>query len=300
MSDSEEYVVLEHRVKKSSLMNSNLYSSMLSSITTPLAKTPLSSLSAQEQQQQQLEQRLPAPDCLDDEVILDYLNTVDEERRVKHISKTLKACSLLDDEDYLTYCTDRFLKFYDDCKHILAELNPILLEKVYLRMPKDLLPDDLQESNKFLTGWINKYHSSVNDDCIDSPIFSVDKYTSDFVYHYSLETQDKPCNKYIKVSCVVESMSGGAGGKYRELVWNSETCVRVHESCYEIDSQERVLLTRESKWDDNGHLLSTQHLYKNSCAGVVDENSSATTIIRVIVTITLVIFVTTILAIAII
>jgi len=118
---------------------------------------------------------------------------------------------------------------------------------------------------------MDQYRKS-SDEYIDTPTFNIDNHTYEFAYNYSLETQDEPDSKYIEVGCVVEGMNRATGAKYRELMWNSETCVRVRESCYDIDSQERKLLTCESKWDDNGQLLSIQHFDRDFCAITVDDD----------------------------
>jgi len=272
--DDEEYVVLG-RLKRSALLGSNLYSSLLASIaisltsvsslssTSPMLPTPPMSLTSPilplslslSCRQQQQEQLLPVPDCLDDEVIVDYISCVDKELRVKYISKTLKACSLIDDKQYLNHCTKRFLTYYDDCKHVLLELNPYLLEQVYLRMPKDLVPEHLQDSNAFLAKWIGTYHGG-NSNYFYTVSFDV----ADYTYKYSLAERSggaKTAN-YIEVSCEIGSNEGGAGAVYRELKWNGKTAIRLHELAYKVNSHQRRVLTCERWWDDNGQLLSVK------------------------------------------
>ena len=152
---SNDYVRLEtgQMVKKRLLTKSGLYSSMLASYGGDQGLTL-----DNERMMTGEALQLPVPSSISDEVIDDYVNFIDKDKDVPHIKACLKACSLIDDPDYLEFCVKRFLSKYSKCKDVLNEINGPHLEDICLLMPKDLWPEYVHNSDALLAKWLYKYY----------------------------------------------------------------------------------------------------------------------------------------------
>jgi len=152
---------------------------------------------------------LPWPDSLPVTTMEDYLLFLNR-HDVDNIKTCLKACSLLGDPVYLQHCVNRFLLNYDNCKDVLEELSPCLLEQVYKLMPKDLLPETLQDSDDYMKSWIWPHYIRLLDNKGKDVELSyrVNNYTYD--YKCSLSEDGNIC-----MFCKVDKH----GIKYRFVKW---------------------------------------------------------------------------------
>jgi len=188
-------------IKKSLLRNSQLYSSLLDSYDN-CGNHGSDQQRRQQQHHYQREEQLlmPVPDSISSDVIDDYIGFLDTERLVATIKKSLKACSLLDDQLYLKFCVKRLLSNFSKCKDVLDEISDVHLEDICMLIPKDLWPERFQNSDKLLSRWLHKYHYDVvkrQDERSSHGEDYIQFIVNDHVYTYSfLNSQRDPGSDY--------------------------------------------------------------------------------------------------------
>jgi len=240
-SSSDDYVIMGNnvRVKKQRLMKSGLYSALLSSVNT------------------NNETSIPLPPNVSDAVSQDYLKFINSEQTVIEIMDCIKACSIIDDKEYLEHCVRRMLCYYSLCCHQLSGLNPYLLEQVYLLIPKDLWPEDLQNSDEMLAKLISaKYDPEENNEfCID-----ISYIVDDNTYRYELVI-DKDNKDLLIMDCILSFKKGYKQGlSYKNIVWNLKINRRVQEDWYEVQHDGKYVIRCKKTWHDNGILSSSTDL----------------------------------------
>lgn len=140
-------VVGNHHIKQRNLLQSNFFSSLLSSL--PLIDND----DDDGDDGNQVTMSIPLPTGIPGNILTDYL-VFAARNDIDSIKASLKMSSLIDDPAYLQHCVSRLLLNYDSCKEVLAELNPYLLEQVQLLLPKDLLPDSFQDCEVDIKRWL--------------------------------------------------------------------------------------------------------------------------------------------------
>jgi hypothetical protein len=174
MEADNDYVSLTtgQTVRKALLAGSNLFWSMLEAFSSDSdwafqshndeqRKKGKQQMQRQRQKKKQNEiVQIPIPAAISG-VMDDYVNFIDKDRLIPNIKAALKACSLIDDQNYLEFCVKRFLGNYSRCKDVLNGISEYHLEDIYLLMPKDLWPEQLQNSDRMLSRWLYKYYFSL-------------------------------------------------------------------------------------------------------------------------------------------
>lgn len=248
MADSDVYVNFPtgHRVKRSQLQKSQFFDSILACC--------------------QQTTNLPLPEGLEREAAISYLDyCVAQQSDYQNMLTCLISCSLLDDDGYLQYCVKRFLLNYSNYKPMLSQLHPLLLEQVYLLMPKDLLPAELQASDIFIYKWLNQHFlldcesfTAVNndgnnnnnnsnnnrkqtihlqvDDCIYSYSatrhFPIDASNVSQIFDISYEINTPGLKT--TVSTITDANKGYHTDTFTELRWDNAARRRLKEECFDV------------------------------------------------------------------
>jgi len=279
--DSDVYVVFPtgHQVKRLQLQKSQFFDCILSCVqATEMLTASNLDVSDNKADSHSIKNiiSLPLPDGIERGAAVSYLDyCVSRQHDYQHMLACLASCSLLDDTDYLQFCVKRFLRNYSDYKTILSQLNPVLLEQVYLLMPKDLLPEQLQASDTFMRNWISKqlanYYFFGKDDSGDNYCMEYEKevevcfQVDDISYPYtfrkrtgsSIRSGSDSLVVYCKSLSVLEGNKNLHIRKFVQIAWDIKARRRVNQVTYDLtESASCYSFVRE--WNENGVLIKVE------------------------------------------